>query len=486
MVTISFISILTDILLIVLSFIMLINSILGDKNALQLKVSLIESFNFLDLKPISDIKLNRFQCPPEWEELIIDNFAGVDLGCLEIEKNFTKIYSNNTGKCLNPIKNKIGNISKKDMKLWRNNLICIKRYDKEIKIINNTCTGDFKECWKIDNYNNYLCIKKNESCPISFINFTLTNGPKITENDTILSFSDKYELHFSNSNLTLNNNHSLIILPIEFKVDKDLPCINKTRISNKTIAIDLITNIDNYGCDYKNHSNNSPELKDKTFKILDTITIKDYLETNDVWADAENYYNYFNDSSFNKIDYKNENISLYYKSYLQLNRSCNYSKIINNEDIDQLKNYQYYLLLLQLGNIIIIPIFICILSLMKNHHKYLITIIWFMKAITVAIVFSFNIYILLECEQNLNEIKNFIRLSKTEECLDKILLEGKKLEKKIKEYKTIIKYHQVFCYIYFFIFIVQLIRLIYKTIQRFINTKKTSCKSKKDSLVEKM
>jgi len=175
----------------------------------------------------------------------------------------------------------------------------------------SNCPIDKKQCGILDNFNNKLCVFKNESCPINkIIIYNNEKGPLVNNENY------KYQsIKFKNSNLYLHytneaiNNYIITSFIIQKKYD--INSLYKPEI----------------------------ELNDKIlnkYNIVYTIQEKQFYEQNKI-----KYI--INNNNFN-------NITLYSKNYFGINLKClndknelfNYYNIISQSKIDQIKLNEKY------------------------------------------------------------------------------------------------------------------------------------------------
>ena len=149
------------------------------------KISLlIKEFN---LGYIEDIQIKEIPsiCDINYSPIDFDfDYSGNYKGCQCINKsNRSKIDSfldkcpDNRDECTF-----FKERNEKEILYWRSKLICIKRSDlslKDFSLVANSsvkCKDDFKSCGRIDTLGNYLCIHKNNTCPVS--NLGILHDPR--------------------------------------------------------------------------------------------------------------------------------------------------------------------------------------------------------------------------------------------------------------------------------------------------------------------
>ena len=178
-----YLTIVTDVLLIFIALIMLINAIIGTKYVV-IEDNIISNNTLIYIMPIKDIILRNRKCPVDYKEAY-------------------NYYFNNTE-----------NVK---MNLWKGKKICIKRFNESENIIfvkNKSCSKNMKNCGKAsDKYDFYICINETSKCPINYINISNNMSNCNEKNNMSLKFDEKTCLRFSyKSDEKYKNNYALPIL----------------------------------------------------------------------------------------------------------------------------------------------------------------------------------------------------------------------------------------------------------------------------------
>lgn len=445
----SLITIVTDIILIVLSFIMVILSIIAVKTTIKIKQNYYNVFGNSNLYNIVDIKLAYWQCPNDYEEISNTTFLSSDKGYynLKSEKYFLENHEHSNDNIIN-----ISMIPELPMKIWRNKLICIKRS-------NNT-----NDCSNND----------SQFCPITNITINSDINFSINNDFTRLNLSNSF-LWFSKK--IINSSR----MPIDFYMSADVPCLDRSRFSNKTNPFDLLNDTikSKFGC---KKDNSSKEFFDNRYKLIDSYSLKEFYQENDIWDLVNNTNSYF--FYFNKT-IENLNFSLYSRQKIVTNCPNNSSlqDSINNfmTNFKSLKENQLFYLILQLLNIFLVSVFVSLVSLLKtnkNFDLYHFTSS-FGKIISKIVIVFINFYLIKK-----NDL-SFIKIADYEDfktCHDNdtniAYHEVYEIDKEIIYIKKL-NYSQFGISIaYSIIAGIQLINFIFKTIQKYKNSKKNTPESR--------
>ena len=232
----------------------------------------------------------------------------------------------NIGVCsTNQTLNKCKNIEKKDeqkLNFWNKGKFCSKSYEQsesEFKgylfFLNNSvlegenCKAGYKNCGKLDDMNNYLCISNEEECPINDIIESNERLPDLEQNYSYTNISDNKYFYYTNS-----SDKPIIS---KLKVTEGKLCIDRTYYYTEYPQYILDNNFAYYSCKTKIEG----ERYEKDFQILDTRKKRDfYLDSN---IDMASIYSEKNSPYFNFPLYSLEaNMSLYAKRYIGYNKEC--------------------------------------------------------------------------------------------------------------------------------------------------------------------
>ena len=373
------------------------------------------------------------------------SFSGSKKGCSCTE--VTRYYYDQSGKYeLNPgtcnrnqSRNGCENIdavSSHNFTFWKNAKFCSKKYDlsqfttfkgylhylNSSVLENEECGEGLQKCGKLDEFGNYLCYPKNETCPINDIQVVVKSSEKYNElinsNYTCISVGDK-EYCYGNS-----ANKAVIT---KLKIVEGKLCLDKTYYHTDFPQYILDNNFKYYGC--RNKIEGSAYEKD--VEVLDIITKKD-LYDNDPYFNIKGIYD---EPKFSYPFYSLEaNMTLYPQRYIGYNKTClhnnadvfEYEKI--NEmnqlisDIFHVNNFTKWFSLIAL----VLELLLCTFLNLDYQENFPYIITW--SAISVVIYGSFAIPIFIN-NSKIKKIREFPL------CGDKIvntkinfyLLSGRKL-----------------------------------------------------------
>ena len=226
-----------------------------------------------------------------------------------------------------------------DLKKWYSNEFCSKKYGnddgykkyfKDSVGEKENCKDGYKKCGKLDDMGNYLCLPKNESCPINDIIILNEKNNILTENGT-------YEEHeIGGKYLYFTNNDTDKPLITKLKTAEEKLCAGKGYYYTKYPQFILDEHFDLYGCRYKILES----LYDESVTRLDFITKNDLYNDNNF-----SMYSRYNDSCEYPYFSLNAEIFLYPKRYIGFNKKCLKennidvdNKIFKNENIDKINN----------------------------------------------------------------------------------------------------------------------------------------------------
>ncbi len=217
-------------------------------------------------------------------------------------------------------------------------------------------------------------------------------------------------------------------------------------------------------------------LKDRKYIKLDTDSLKNYLDGNDLYFDVKTYFDKLTmvDKNF---DIEKTSISLFYRGYLGDNMTCypNQKEVDIVQLMNDSKEYQFLLLILELINLSTLCLFISLLALMKFNNKFLHSIVLLTKILTGSVFIYFNIILITACYNNSLEIIDYFEKYINNKCFDidtiylLVMYDIENLLRTCNRYNMFLHYGS---FIYGFCFFIQLVRLIYKTIIRYRRNKK--------------
>lgn len=171
---------------------------------------------------------------------------------------------------------------------------------------NDKCKENYKKCGVLDSFNSTLCVESNIECPVNKIEIISAKN-NTNNNDNVLNLSNNKKLVFNNDNLNG-------IIANQFLITDHTPCSNPS--DNKIQLTEskeyCLNTIGEHKYDY-------------SWKLLDTMTLDNLTEDNDLSAQVSQY------PFWEKI--KNKNVYLYYRNYIGVSDECiNYGKQFINSD----------------------------------------------------------------------------------------------------------------------------------------------------------
>jgi hypothetical protein len=412
------VTIITDILIIVVSFSMIVLSIISMKYLVNSRKKLRKIFPNTLNSPIADIKISRWRCPSDYSPIFNFTYPGtLKRGCycptlnLTIEdticdSDFQKNFCYNWEK-----------IPQTQVSVWRNITICYKRmepnffFDTSYVVNKNSdCPNTHKLCGIYDIYENKLCIHKNYTlgCPI--------NNLKILPSDNASPLNARYEKYKLSGGYTLyySRNSYDTLMPVNFKVGENYPCIIEGRISNFTVYPPYTNWTDlSFGCDPLNEDNYiyNESFIDKRYLKIDTIYSEDFYQSNDLSIPM-------------KFDNYSKNSSMVYNLYMRpfhaLGVNC--GNFNNTKQfyfiIENTKKNQLHLMIIFLIQIVVITIFISLLSMWNINSKVQNSIISLSKLIFCSVFVAGVFNKVLEVLNNSSSLKNGISKLNSLNCLE--------------------------------------------------------------------
>ena len=292
---------------------------------------LTELSNSLNDYPLSDLELIN-SCPKEKHSLNLFTIPESVQGCAclnltyeykQVNKEIVfrgKCNKNNTlNGCIS-----ISNYSSVNLKKWHSNIFCSKKYKKEINgykhyfqnsiLKGENCSEGYKNCGKLDDMDNYLCLSINESCPINDIKILDERNDNLTDYESY-KIGDKY-LYFTNT-----STESPIITKL--KTAEGKLCHGRGYYHTDYPQFILDSNFEIYGCRYEIQNN----LYDESIEKLDIITKDELYKDNGI-----DMFSRYNDSCEYPYFSLNADIFLYPKRYIGFNKQCLKENNLNIDD----------------------------------------------------------------------------------------------------------------------------------------------------------
>ena len=293
---------------------------------------LTELSNSLNDYPLSDLEFIN-SCPKEKHTLDLFTIPESVQGCAclnltyeykQVNKELVfrgKCNKNNTlNGCIS-----ISNYSSVNLKKWHSNIFCGKKYKKEeingykyffqnSVLKGENCSEGYKKCGKLDDMDNYLCIPKNESCPVNDIKILDERNDNLTDYESY-KFGDKY-LYFTNT----STERPIIT---KLKTAEGKLCHGRGYYHTDYPQFILDSNFEIYGCRYEIQNT----LYDESIEKLDIITKDELYKDNGI-----DMFSRYNDSCEYPYFSLNADIFLYPKRYIGFNKQCLKENNLNIDD----------------------------------------------------------------------------------------------------------------------------------------------------------
>ena len=281
--------------------------------------------------PLSDLEFIN-SCPKEKHTLDLFTIPESVQGCAclnltyeyrQVNKEIVfrgKCNKNNTlNGCIS-----ISNYSSVNLKKWHSNIFCSKKYKKEINgykhyfqnsiLKGENCSEGYKNCGKLDDMDNYLCLPINESCPINDIKILDERNDNLTDYESY-KIGGKY-LYFTNT-----STESPIITKL--KTAEGKLCHGRGYYHTDYPQFILDSNFEIYGCRYEIQNT----LYDESIEKLDIITKDELYKDNGI-----DMFSRYNDSCEYPYFSLNADIFLYPKRYIGFNKQCLKENNLNIDD----------------------------------------------------------------------------------------------------------------------------------------------------------
>lgn len=271
--------------------------------------------------PISTIELQSSSCPVGSSYALSDVvFPGFSAGCSCTTTNSDGTQSTTvTQQVCSSDQTSAGCISynsspSKIIYNWDGSMMCTQRSQSnyfQLKLATKgaLCDVGYKSCGIADSIGSSLCIADTDNCPINYIQVTSQDDDVSTDptderpfSVNVENFSNNKKLVYSTQNVNGNVVNQFLVLDHE-------PCAseaeNKLQLSSTPYTCQ--TSIDG-------------QTTDSSWSLLDTSTLADLVNNNNLSQEMAQYPFY--------QSIQNENVSLYYRSYVGLSSDCIY--IVSN------------------------------------------------------------------------------------------------------------------------------------------------------------
>ena len=284
---------------------------------------------------VNDFPLSEFsfssQCDEEQYSPFLYTFPGSRGGCSCINIKRLRVEQTHQGEVIPDKCDKNQTINGcqelkaiSGMKLfnWKNGSFCSKYYNHDEKDLygyfyylnnsvleNESCENGYKNCGKLDDFGNILCLPENESCPINdIISSDIERPDLIADNYSYINVEGKL-IYFTNQKVDKQ-------VITKLKAGEKRACNYRSFQYTDYPQYILDKNFDKYGCRYLINGKIFQEREN----IIDNTTKKELYEYSDVGIFTdEKYNNEWHNFPFYSL---NEEIYLYPKTYIGFNKKC--------------------------------------------------------------------------------------------------------------------------------------------------------------------
>jgi hypothetical protein len=483
-----------DVVLITLAFIIVLIAMLLMKYTIIIKYRIETNiFQNIDKGPIQDIAVGRSKCEDDFEPFYYDYFPGVEEGSYHItdEQNKDGHYSHEPceDEEEDPNCKSIPEIPKYDLKLWRDKVLCLKRYDPAgynttyvIAASDAECPPKTRLCGYYNKFLDKLCFDEEIRCPVNYISIER----KRIQDDSYVSIDLE-----SNYTLVYSFDRIFDIVPIDFNITQYIPCVESDRKSfDPNVGyFPFINELETFGCNqteenYFDHFDD--DGYDYRYKYLDSMKKFNYYTQNDLKKKYELLPDIGKEYTFEK-ELKSF-VYLVSRGYNSINMKCvspyDYQRFIYN--LFRIKSFYFEHLSICLTNLILICVFVSILSLFKfvKKKQYVHLGLQFLKIAWSIVFIVFNFSYAHMGIGKIDKLAGFLADINSTDCVDYEMMSAfyryslKWVWTKVTNYSYL---YYVFAGIYTAGVALQLSRLVYKTIRRIRANRRT--KNAKDQLL---
>ena len=409
-------SLISDLILLIFTFITMIFSILAIKNYSLDKDIITEYINNWNRGPILDIKsTNLPNCPVGYSDFLLGSYPGTSAGCdcqYSDKAKLTKQIFNITCTASMIASNCSMVFTTPQIKFskWRGKKLCVLRdvsnfWKLEFTSSNSTCPTGKKQCGLLDTFGNFLCVATTDACPINSINILPNNQLPPYSNYGKITLDDNYNLFFA----SLPNSVKPVVVNI---IPSKLVCVHpfEGKVAQNQYPLNYLK-----GPDSCLTSINGVSL-DPRFEKFDTRMLISFYNENNITQMISKLPNYPQPSP-------NDVINLYNVNYFGWNRNCfsNPTSIITNNtdliDSSLINTYYgrvYALYIFGVLNfvyaILLILVYKIIISCFSISHKAIVCID-IINFIFLLIIFSISVNVYGNTNKIVTPFRNFIDLS---------------------------------------------------------------------------
>jgi hypothetical protein len=458
----------TDIGIVVLSFIIFIHAALEVKDSVILKTKFFKVFlDIEEITPIMKISSARNKCDEGYETFFNFTFPPTQKGPYSISKGDIDEHCTAKSDCID-----IPKINNTISSVWRNKVLCLKRMsikkediDSTYRVVGEkqTCPSGFRQC-ALHNiqFKDILCIENGKECPINSIQIIdmVGLGP-LAINEIELSNSKK---------LVFSNQETTSALPITFQVGEAFPCVEIERISNKSgldsIYYPFFEYHNSLGCNrsvYREPKNFTDDGLDDRYEPLDSIRLSEFLIDSD-YLDKYLQLKPIPGKWENNVA---QNITFYQRGYVAVNSTCVQSHF--KDKVEELRKSKDLQMIYCLVNLMIVCGFISMLGIIKIAKRHMHVLLYLLKILLGMGFITYNVIISLDSINMTNDMKSEMDRVIEEGCIDLIARNAiyrYELFYTLGDIVYLNRFLYWFCFGYGSLIVLQFMRFIYKVVLR--------------------
>jgi len=460
--------IISDLLSIILAFVLFIIIFIEMKCVAIIYDRIFNNLFIKDFDPIQKISLGRSICQEEDMTSIINyTFPGIPESCYENSTN--KVFNKN---CTYLKKRglDIKEILKKNFSIWRNKVICGKKFVNDVstyQFVNYSetpkCQAGYRQCGHINNGGNFIklhkifCVKENVECPLNFL--------KITKDISQYKNSENYNISLFENGTYLVTSNKMIDEGIIMKVniaEGDYPCYEKGKYSNNSVQFPTISEKENFNCNSSKTLNPDNETLinegyDIRYHNFDNLSKYEVLRENDY----DITYGRLPNLPIWTQDINTGSFNLFYMNEFIIKEECSEFDSLE-QSIQNLRKYQASRVIFALFHILIYVILFSVLGLMKVIFVWRHSLLFGIKVFISLIIYGINLALILLSNKPINNLTNFQKL---EECLDDVsinILKKNDIGGIVQDLMTMMKTETFIWSFYLFFNLIEAFRLIHK------------------------
>jgi len=413
----------SDILLIVSTFIIMIFSILAVKNY-QMNNQLIEEYMVnWNSGPIMDIiATNQNVCPPGYSNFLLGEYPGSTDGCNCMNSdrdkyknqifNFTCTRKMIVYNCSMVFSTPTVNYTK-----WRGKKLCAIRdttnfWKLEFISSDKACPNGKKPCGALDSFNNVMCVNNNFPCPINALDILPNNQLPSYSNANKIKLNDNYNLFFANVNdstkpivVNVYPREEICAHPFEGRLGENEYPLNLMKGPSK-----CVTSVNGF-------------LTDTRFQKVDTQMLINFFNENNITSTVEKLPHYPHPTPnqvvlLNKINYFGWNRKCFDNPAFKIN-SSNSTDMSNPSIVNTYYRKTYTLGVFAILNFVYVFTFILLYKMIIASYSITHKAIIFIDVINLiffSVVFGLSVSVISNTNFIISPYRTFIDLA----CGDQI------------------------------------------------------------------